>query len=572
MGKRVLSFSARGKFVTFAIAAVMAPAAILSALQYRSLVELQSKTKVAVQENLRQRLQTVAHRVEESLKGLAKESLGSIKARDLEQENLDRIQLQFSSVKQSHPEIDRLFVVSNCSCKPKNFALIFTSNGLRRVDNSQFDKDPDVSSALESYKSANLVRSAAEPVPDLLFWQDLCSPAQTTAGYEFQSYIFSRLNDSETGNPFGFSGMTLRPEYLQGKFLPQVISVTVESEVKDSDPAVAVFDQNNRELYATRPGVKRYEVRTPFAPVFPNWELATGYKDTTIDALARDNFQKSLVLTIFVLSLLLLGLILTLRATAREMKLAQAKSTFVSNVSHELKTPLALIRLFAETLELGRVNSKEKAQEYYHIINNESRRLTQLINNVLDFSQIEAGRKQYRFVRCDVADVVEEVIKSYEYQIINAGFELTTDIERELPPALIDRDAISQALLNLLNNAVKYSDDVRRIGVRLWASEGQIAIQVIDSGPGIPLSEHEKIFEKFYRMNTGLVHDTKGSGLGLALVKHIVEAHHGRILVDSASGRGSQFTILIPAIGAAMSREELKADAGGYKVAQSTNS
>ena len=127
------------------------------------------------------------------------------------------------------------------------------------------------------------------------------------------------------------------------------------------------------------------------------------------------------------LSLLVLGIILTLRATSREMKLAQAKSTFVSNVSHELKTPLALIRLFAETLELGRVRNNEKAKEYYRIINNESRRLTQLINNILDFSKIEAGRKEYEFVKSDITEVVEEVIRSYEYQIVNAGFELNAE-------------------------------------------------------------------------------------------------------------------------------------------------
>jgi signal transduction histidine kinase len=276
------------------------------------------------------------------------------------------------------------------------------------------------------------------------------------------------------------------------------------------------------------------------------------------------------MLTLFVLSLLILGITLTLRATAREMKLAQAKSTFVSNVSHELKTPLALIRLFAETLELGRVKSGEKAQEYYRIINNESRRLTQLINNILDFSKIEAGRKEYEFVESDVAEVVEEVIRSYEYQIVNSGFELNAYIEHDLPPVLIDRDAISQAVLNLINNAVKYSDGVKEITVQVRSQDRSIAIEVADKGIGIPRSEQEKIFEKFYRVSTGLVHNTKGSGLGLALVKHIVEAHGGKIVVDSTPGKGSRFTLLIPGNGATASAREMKLD-GGYKVAESPN-
>jgi signal transduction histidine kinase len=269
-----------------------------------------------------------------------------------------------------------------------------------------------------------------------------------------------------------------------------------------------------------------------------------------------------------VLALLILGVGLTLRATNREVKLAEAKSSFVSNVSHELKTPLALIRLFAESLELGRIKSPEQANQYYRIIGSESRRLTQLINNILDFSRIEAGRKQYEFAEHQVAEVVEDVLGSYQYQIANSGFELSTDIRRDLPPAVIDRDAVSQALLNLLDNAVKYSDLAKKISVRLDKRDGCASIEVADSGIGIPRSEHRKIFEKFYRVNAGLVHNTKGSGLGLAVVKHIAEAHGGKVLVESAPGEGSRFTLLIPINHAGVQRTESRR----YEVAESPNS
>jgi signal transduction histidine kinase len=166
--------------------------------------------------------------------------------------------------------------------------------------------------------------------------------------------------------------------------------------------------------------------------------------------------------------------------------------------------------------------------------------------------------------------VVEEVIRSYEYQIVNSGFELNAYIEHDLPPVLIDRDAISQAVLNLVNNAVKYSDEHKEIVVQVRSQDRFIAIEVADKGIGIPRSEQEKIFEKFYRVSTGLVHNTKGSGLGLALVKHIVEAHDGKILVDSTPGKGSRFTLLIPVSGAVAAAKEMKLD-GGYKVAESPN-
>jgi len=235
------------------------------------------------------------------------------------------------------------------------------------------------------------------------------------------------------------------------------------------------------------------------------------------------------------------------RAAMRELKLAEVKQTFVSNVSHELKTPLALIRLFAETLELGRAKTTEKAQEYYRIIHHESRRLSQLIDNILDFSRIEAGSREYRFVSMDLVEVVRTVVASYEYQIRAGGFDLATYLGAGVPRVHADPDAISQAILNLLNNAVKYSDKMRQITVSVRAAGSMVLVEVADRGIGIPVSEQKRVFEKFYRVSTGLVHETKGSGLGLALVKHIVEAHHGSVSVESAPGKGSRFTIALPA-------------------------
>src|SRR5262249_9069165 len=148
----------------------------------------------------------------------------------------------------------------------------------------------------------------------------------------------------------------------------------------------------------------------------------------------------------------------------------------------------------------------------------------------------------------DVAEVVGEAMQSYEYQMTNAGFESQTNIQPELPLALIDREALAQAVLNLLDNAVRYSGQVKRIEVSICARGDDIVIEVADHGVGIPCSEHQRIFEKFYRVSTGLVHSTRGSGLGLAIVKHIVEAHRGRVTVESAPGKGSRFTILLPIV------------------------
>lgn len=553
------------RLIMLALVAVLAPTVALSFIQYRSLVELEAKTKAATQENLRRALDGIARRAEEHFRSLAEEVLKPVAARNLSPHNPDPVARHFAEFRQKRPEIDRLFVVAHCPSRADNFALIDVAGAMRRIEHDQFQNEREVAHALKAFQSANMLRGATGQKKDVLFWQDACDCDSSTT-HEPQSYVFVPLGDANGREQPGFVGLTVSSSYLKDRFFPRFIPALL-SPLGGADLGLAVLDEKKSELYATPARLNSYEVKLPFAPVFPKMELAIGYRGTTLETLARKNFYQGLLMTACVLSLLIIGVALTLRAAAREMKLAQAKSTFVSNVSHELKTPLALIRLFAETLELGRVKNAEKTREYYRIINQESRRLTRLINNILDFARIEEGRREYRFAATDVAEVVEEVLKSYEYQIASAGFDLKTEIAPKLPSVMLDRDALAQVALNLLNNAVKYSTEVKRITVRVTARENNVAIEVADCGVGIPRAEQEKIFEKFYRVGAGLTHDTKGSGLGLSLVKHIVEAHLGRITVESAPGKGSKFTILLPASVAEAASSNLSYGNGEYQVA-----
>ena len=279
---------------------------------------------------------------------------------------------------------------------------------------------------------------------------------------------------------------------------------------------------------------------------FPNVVIGIRYPGTTIKAI-NQRFLRTSYIILGTLSLLLItGLFFTYRSVTKTMELAKLKSDIVSNVSHELRTPLALIRLYAETLELGRIPDEQRKLEYYRIVRKESERLTGLINNILDFSRIEAGRKEYDFRETDLPSLVRETLDSYHYQIEQHGFRYEERISNDLPVVRVDREAIARSLLNLVNNALKYSADDKFLAVNLYREIGSVKLDVIDHGIGIPRPEQNKIFDKFYRVCDPLCHDNKGSGLGLALVQHIVNAHGGKVSVESNPGKGSKFTITLP--------------------------
>jgi signal transduction histidine kinase len=342
-------------------------------------------------------------------------------------------------------------------------------------------------------------------------------------------------------------------DYLRDTFLPMMMKDVLHSKNDllraDANPPVMMVhpskDSNPWVTSANWDG-GRPEAERNFSYVFPDLTLAIKYQGTTVADLGS-RFLRYNYTVLAALSLLMAGGIwLTYRNISREMKLARLKSDFVANVSHELRTPLALIRLYAETLELGRLTAKEKYQEYFRIIREESERLTALINNILDFSRIEAGRKEYEFKETNLAELVRSTLESYRFQIQQHGFAFEENICADIPPLSVDREAIARSLLNLVNNALKYSKDQKYIGVRLYRSNGSVNLEVCDHGIGIPANEHEKIFEKFYRCGDPLVHNVKGSGLGLSLVRHIARAHGGDVLVESVPEKGSKFTIALP--------------------------
>lgn len=346
-------------------------------------------------------------------------------------------------------------------------------------------------------------------------------------------------------------GILFDTEYLSqflSSALNAIMTETPDPKQDTHQAAVMLRYQKDGPPLATSSGWDggEPEVERKTEGAFPNLVMAIRYPGTSIEAMTQKFLRTSYTILGSLSVLLIVGLFFTYRGVSKTVELAKLKSDIVSNVSHELRTPLALIRLYAETLELGRIPTEEKKLEYYRIVRKESERLTALINNILDFSRIEAGKKEYEFRETDLSSLVRDTLDSYRYQIEQNGFRYEEHISDDLPPIKVDREAIARSLLNLVNNAIKYSSSEKYLSVSLYRENGSIKLDVVDHGIGIPRAEQSRIFDKFYRVCDPLHHESKGSGLGLSLVQHIVRAHGGEVAVESTPGKGSKFSIVLP--------------------------
>jgi two-component system phosphate regulon sensor histidine kinase PhoR len=323
----------------------------------------------------------------------------------------------------------------------------------------------------------------------------------------------------------------------------------IYSEATTPASRVDVIDEEGRIIFGPPLRSSEFTVGVRFPTTLYNWRLQVSPKAAAELALRVQN-RRSLELLMLLLSCIVIvaGIAAMLVAAEKERRVSALKSEFVANVSHELKTPLALVRMFGEMLQSGRVASEEKRQEYLDIIVRESERLSNLIENVLDFAKVERrGRDAYELVDGDVGEAVAKAANVYRYRAEKDAVKLVVDVAPNLPLAKIDERAVQLAVINLVDNALKYAPNGKRVTVRASHERGSIAVRVIDEGPGVPADERQRIFERFVRGGRREGDDAtariRGSGIGLALVKHIAESHGGRAWVEGTSGATFVFTI-----------------------------
>ena len=339
------------------------------------------------------------------------------------------------------------------------------------------------------------------------------------------------------------------------KFISQSLGPKMQSVAGEKFVISAYRTQGSTPVYSTASqygmgsdsiGGAQDVFRKPFW-LIPGYQLGIQMKEASLTQLVNERTRTSVIVLVAVLAMLLAGLVLVYRNILYQVRLSEAKSEFVSNVSHEIRTPLSLISMYAETLEMNRVPESRK-QEYYTIISKETARLSGIVNRILNFSKMDANRKVYSRVLVDVNQLCEEVLNSYGAHLEEKGFKVEFIPTADAGTIDGDREAIAEAFLNLVDNAVKYSRDNRTIHVRTGRRETYTYIEVEDHGIGIPRAYQKDIFEQFYRAPMGNVHQTKGSGLGLTIVRKTMDAHRGRVEVESALDKGSVFRLIFPTL------------------------
>lgn len=349
------------------------------------------------------------------------------------------------------------------------------------------------------------------------------------------------ISDYATSS-FRVAGFILQPE----NFIEDFLGPRLQAVAKDQF-ILSVYRKSTQSLvYSTLSGDSTTSASmTKNLWIFPDYALGIRTTGPSLKKLVRQRTLNNLYMLTGLDIILIIAVVLAYRSIKREVQLAQNKSDFVSNVSHEIRTPLALISMFAETLLLDRVKSEEKKREYYMIITKETQRLSGIVNKILNFSQTEAGKKNLHIEPQDLSAQVEEVLNTYDFHLKNKGFDYT----RELSHGIIvqaDQEAFTEIMINLIDNAIKYSPEHKELNIRTGVEQGMGWVAIEDHGAGISKSDQKHIFDKFYRVSSGDLAKSPGTGLGLALVKQLVEKQQGKISVKSEQGKGTTFTIYFP--------------------------
>ena len=550
----------RGVRLAAGLAVVVAiPMAVLFYFQFRSLADIETTSAVVLRQLSSETADSLTRAIEDYLKRPHISVLLRITQARTEPLDLPYIEPVFNDGMTESPFVESFFVWTERGPHANQW-LVF-DQASKTLPSGAIEQRFREDKALGHTLLARL-RELHETRRAIVAFTETINgrPHYVQAQLRFESPARERMTSVVA---FAVDAEKLRTQYVPAIMRDWLASVQQPSGFPNLE--TEILDENGKHIYASHSEATDHFVpvdERSFAIIFFDkellefaapyeqhreiWGLRTSYGSQPIPEIVSASTRPQLALMIVLLVTMGLGVFLVAGAAAREVRLAELKSNFVASVSHDLKTPLALIQLFAETLELGRVRTPDRAQEYYRIINGESKKLTRLIENILDFSRMEAGLRPYRMEPADLAESVSKVLARMETQFSQGNFTITQRIEPDLPRILADEGAAEQAIENLLANAMKYSGDARKIEIEAKRANGHIVVSVTDHGIGISRREQGRIFRKFYRVQQELGGGPQGTGLGLAIVDHTMRGHGGFVRVESEPESGSTFSLHFP--------------------------
>ncbi len=312
---------------------------------------------------------------------------------------------------------------------------------------------------------------------------------------------------------------------------------------------IRLFDNMDNLLFGPVETKNKPFTTTHFSNQFPDWRLELHFKDNSVfeDAASKQTAIYIWTGVLVVLLILTSGALAT-QAIDRQIKLNKLKNDFIATVTHELKTPLSSMRVLVDTLLEGRCENQQQQTEYLQLISKENVRLSRLIDNFLTFSRMERNKQAFDFAPVNPAEIAKAAVEAVQTKFNKENCKFTVTIDENLPSITADKDAMVTVLVNLLDNAYKYSNETKEIELKSFTENNLVYFAVKDNGIGMTHRQTKKIFDRFYQADTSLARRAEGTGLGLSIVKFIVDAHKGKIDVESKSGKGSIFTVILPVI------------------------
>ena len=518
------------------VAIVVVPLLAILVLQYVSSRRLAEVEVIAHQTTITRYLESVAADVRRVYEHAAGEML-DVSGDDLAAKRFEEIGRYFFSTDTSAARLLFAGTFDECLCLMRYYN---PATGA-----TQIGADPDIE--LVVLRASTLVRFRRQR------WLELEQPDFAVDEADPDNRVVYRFVADVDTNVIGFVGFVVDTDMFESEYLPRAIAsnMGILTEDVQDNLIVRVSDPTGRVIAATHDDVGQDDVLAGrFDFIFRDWVMSARSRYRTVAQVVQSSAFTNWLLAVLMSVVVLGGVLLMWRTTRRERRLSRIRNAFVANVSHDLRTPLASLAVFGEFLRRGRVASHQQIVEYGRQIEHESNRLRHLTDNVLDFARIESGTVTYRREETPIEDVVGAAVRAVEVRREQEGFQiLVACADTLLPSVSVDSQAMTQVFVNLFDNAMKYSGPSRKVRVEIAQRDGFVAVSVADFGIGIAPDDQERIFQQFYRAgaagNSGVV----GTGLGLAIVRHIVQAHDGRVEVDSRLGRGSTFTVLVPSTG-----------------------